>query len=146
MSITPSLNPQIVGQAESAHKAILDRILDRTGTTPDQWFALAVTTANGGAIESGQLVARLTRARKIGDAQAAGAIAELKAAQLVEVPSGQPLRLTEAGQARYRDIRAAVDEVMARAYGDIPAEDLVTAARVLRLVTTRLNEELQRRR
>lgn len=143
MSTAPTLNPQILGQAESAHKPILDRILARTGTSPNQWFALTLTAANGGAIERGQLVARLTGARRIEDAEAAAAIAELTAAQLIEAPAGEPLRLTGAGQVRYRDIRAAVHEVVARAYGDIPAEDLATAARVLRLITARLNAELE---
>jgi DNA-binding MarR family transcriptional regulator len=142
MSTTPTLNPQIIGQAESAHKPILDRILARTGTTPNQWFALTLTAGNGGAIESGQLVARLTGARKIEDAQVAAAIAELTAAQLMEARAGQRLRLTDAGQARHLEIRAAVDEVVVRVYGDIPAEDLATAARVLRLITARLDAEL----
>jgi hypothetical protein len=40
MTITPTLNPRVIGQAESAHRSILDRILARTGTTFPQWVAL----------------------------------------------------------------------------------------------------------
>jgi hypothetical protein len=60
--------------------------------------------------------------------------------------SGRPqagcTRCLAAGQARYSQIRAAVDEVIARAYEDLPVGDLATAARVLTLVTVRLNAEL----
>ena len=55
---------------------------------------------------------------------------------------GLSVELTDAGEAQYREIRAAVGEVTARAYGDIPAEDLATAADVLITITERLNAEL----
>lgn len=142
MSSTMTLNPQIIGQAENAHRPILDRILARTGTSRHQWFALTITAANGGAIESDQLTARMTGALKIGEAEVAAAVAELTAARLMEATDGWALSLTGAGQARYRGIRGSVDEVVGRAYGDIPAEDLATAARVLQLITARLDAEL----
>ena len=75
MSDTPTLTPQIVGQAESAHKPILDRILAPAGLTRNQWVALTLTAASGGAIESGRLAARMTGALKIDDAEAAAAVA-----------------------------------------------------------------------
>jgi hypothetical protein len=61
---------------------------------------------------------------------------------LAELPGEKSvLRLTEAGQARYREIRASVDETINRVYGDIPTDDLATAGRVLTLITARLNAE-----
>jgi DNA-binding MarR family transcriptional regulator len=139
MSDTPTLTPQIVGQAENAHKPILDRILAPASLSRNQWVALTLTAASGGAIDSGQLAARMASALKIDNAEAAAAVAELTAAQLTEAADGPAVRLTVAGQARHREIRAAVSEVTERAYGDIPAEDLATAARVLITITERLN-------
>lgn len=143
MTTTPTLNPQIVGQAENAHLPVLKRILARTGTTKNQWVALTLTTAAGGAVDRDQLAGRLTGALKIDHADAGATITELTTARLLEDVSGEVsgVGLTESGQARYREIRAAVDEVIGRAYRDIPADDLATAARVLTLITARLNAE-----
>ncbi len=144
MSTTPLLSPQIIGQAEHAHRPLMDRILARTGTTFAQWVTLSSTAASGGTVGRDQLVGRMTGAQKIGWAAATTTIAELAAADLIQALPGPEsrLRLTAAGQARYDQIRAAVDEVTARLYGDIPAADLAIAGRVLTLVTARANAEL----
>src|SRR5207248_4314371 len=110
MPTYPSVNPQVIGQAESALGAILDPLLARTGTTFNQWLVLTVSAASGAAIDRGQLVARITSARKIDDSAVLAAIAELTAAELVRALPGEGSRigLTEAGQARYRSIRTAL--------------------------------------
>jgi hypothetical protein len=140
---SPILNPQIVGQAENAHLPVLARILARTGTTKNQWVALNITTAAGGTVDHDHLTARLIGALKIDNLAAAAAVDELTTAgMLVELP-GEKSRvgLTDAGRARYGEIRSAVDEVIGRVYSDIPTADLETAGRVLTLITTRLNAE-----
>ena len=138
---SPQLNPQIVGQAENAHLPVLKRILAQTGTTKNQWVALTLTTAAGGAIDRNQLIGRLTDALKIDNAAAVAAISELTTTQLLEDGEESGVELTDSGQARYREIRSAVDEVIGRVYRDIPADDLATAGRVLTLITARLNAE-----
>ncbi|WP_406040293.1 hypothetical protein OG799_31050 [Micromonospora sp. NBC_00898] len=140
---SPLLNPQIVGQAENAHLPVLARILARTGTTRHQWVALTLTAAGGGAVDRDRLVARITGTLKIDAAAATAAIAELTTRRLLaELPGETPrIELTDAGQARHRAIRLAVDEVIGRVYRDIPADDLATAGRVLTLITARLNAE-----
>jgi hypothetical protein len=139
----PTLNPQIVGQAEKAHKPILDRILARTGTTMNQWVALKLTAVSGGAADRGQLITSITGTLRTDDAAVLTAISELTTAEfLKDLPGQGPhLEFTDAGQALYQQINSAVGEVVARAYADIPADDLATAARVLTLITTRLNAE-----
>jgi DNA-binding MarR family transcriptional regulator len=137
----PTLNPQIVGQAEKAHKPILDRILARTGTTMNQWVALKFTAVSGGAADRDQLISRIAGALRTDDATALAAISELTTAGLLKDLPGQGSRLgfTDAGQALYQQIYSAIDEVLARAYADIPDGDLAIAARVLTLITARLN-------
>jgi DNA-binding MarR family transcriptional regulator len=139
----PILTPQIVGQAENAHLPVLARILARTGTTKNQWVALSLATAAGGTIAHDQLAARITDGLKIDNATVLQAIIELIAAgMLAKLPDDQSrVRLTDVGQARHREIRSAVDEIIGRVYGDISADDLTTAGRVLALITTRLNAE-----
>jgi DNA-binding MarR family transcriptional regulator len=131
------LNPQIVGQAENAHQPILARVLAPTGTTKNQWVALTMTAA-AGAVGTAELAGRLVGALKVDPAAARDAVAELVAARLL-ADDASGVRLTAAGEARYAEIRAAIDAIVTPAYAGIPAEDLATAARVLTTVTARLN-------
>ncbi len=140
---TDTLTPQIVGRAENAHAPVLARILARTGTTKNQWVALTLTVAAGGTERRDRLAGRVAKALKIDESAALGAIAELGAARLLaDVPGSESqVGLTDAGRERYGQIRASVDEVVGRAYRDIPAGDLATAGRVLALITARLDAE-----
>jgi DNA-binding MarR family transcriptional regulator len=106
--------------------------------------ALNLTAVSGGAIDRDQLVSRMTGALKIDDSAALAAIAELTAAQLLVGLPGEAsrVRLTDLGQARHRQIRSAIDEITERLYGDLPADDLATAGRVLATITARANAEL----
>ena len=137
----PALSTQVIGQAESALGALLDPLLSRTGTTFNQWLVLAVTAAAGGDIDLDQLVARISGARKVDGAEVEAAIAELGAAGLVR--GTNRVIVTSAGQARFAEIRGALEEITSRLF-DFPAEDLATAGRVLAVVTARANAELAR--
>jgi DNA-binding MarR family transcriptional regulator len=144
MTTTPTLNPQILGQAESAHRAILDRILAGPGNTYHQWVALNFTAVSGAAIDRDQLVDQMTGALKIDDPAAREAIAELTAARLLQTQPGDrsPVHLTDAGQELHRQIRTAINETITWLYSDLPADDLATAGRVLTVITARANTEL----
>jgi DNA-binding MarR family transcriptional regulator len=142
MQTYPSLNTQVIGQAESALGAILNPLLARTGTTFQQWLVLTVTAASGADIDRATLVARIAGARKIDGAEVETAIGELTAAGLARAASR--VTLTEAGQARYTGIRSALEEITARLF-DFPAEDLATAGRVLAILTARANAALTAR-
>ncbi|HMD91826.1 MAG TPA: hypothetical protein VKG80_04210 [Trebonia sp.] len=141
MQTYPTLSTQVIGQAESALGALLDPLLSRTRTTFNQWLVLTVTAAAGGDIGRGQLVARISGARKIDGARVEAAIAELDAVGLVR--GTDQVILTSAGQARFTEIRGALEEITSRLF-DFPAEDLATAGRVLAIVTARANAELGR--
>ncbi|MBV6699168.1 winged helix DNA-binding protein [Kitasatospora aureofaciens] len=144
MSATPTVNGQIIGQAHYATRAVLERLLARTDTSFQQSVALNAIAGNGAAMDRGQLIARMTATLKLDDSTALATIAELTASHLIEhLPDeDNHLLLTDAGRALNRDIRTAVDELTARLYGDLPADDLAAAARVLTLVTARANAEL----
>jgi hypothetical protein len=139
MSTVPTLNGQIIGQAEKATRAVLDRLLDAAGTTFHQW--VVVNLVGGEAITAeAETVARLVHGLKIDEDAARRAVGDALALGLVTVEGGE-VALTAEGATRYRKLRAAIDGVTARLYGDLPVDDLQTAARILTVVTERANAE-----
>ena len=140
MSITPTLNGQIIGQTEKATRAVLDRLLDRTGTTFHQWVVINLVGGEPLTAEA-DIVARLVQGLKIDEAAAHRAVGDARSLGLVTVEVGT-VGLTGAGLARFEAVRAAIDGITGRLYGDLPADDLHTAARVLTVITARANAEL----
>jgi DNA-binding MarR family transcriptional regulator len=124
--------------------AILARQLAGTGLTEPQWITLTLTAAGNGSIDRSQLAGRLVGALKVSEADAQARITELATAHLLRAPGGEGslVRLTDAGQQLFDGIRAAIAQITRRLWGDLPAEDLVTAGRVLSIVTARANAEL----
>jgi hypothetical protein len=52
--------------------------------------------------------------------------------------------VTDAGRRLHSQVRTAVSGITQRLWGDLAAEDLATAARVLSTVLARANQELSR--
>jgi hypothetical protein len=50
--------------------------------------------------------------------------------------------LTRTGEERYRETKAAIDEVTGRLYAGLPAEDLATTVRILTTITERAEAAL----
>jgi hypothetical protein len=142
-STAPTFGTPIIGQTEKALNAILARQLVGTGLTEPQWVTLTLTVVSGGTVARDELVGRVAGALKVGEAQAQARIAELAAAQLLQAPDdGSPVAVTDAGHQLHGRIRTAVTEITQRLWGDLPAEDLATAGRVLGTVLVRANAEL----
>jgi hypothetical protein len=131
-----ALNPQVIGQTESALGALLGPVLAEARTSFEQWVVLAVT-ADGSPVDHAQLVARIVDARKFAADDVADAIAELAAADALTVEASK-VALTTAGQDLRRRIRTRIQEVTSGLF-DFPAEDLATAGRVLATITARAN-------
>lgn len=146
MSTTPPFSPQVIGQTEKALNAILDRQLAGTGLTEPQWVALALTVGAGEAVDRHALVGRLAGVLKVSEAEVQARIAELAAVDLLQAPDGaeSPVKLTEEGRRLHGQIRAAVAQITQRLWGDLPADDLATAGRVLSTVLVRADAELSR--
>ena len=145
MSTTaPTFSPAVLGQAEKALNAILDRHLAGTGLTERHWIALTLTVVSGGTVDRDQLSGRVAGGLKVTEAEARSLIDELAAARLVEVTDGEGslVKLTDSGQLLHSQISAAVIPITERMWGDLPAEDLATAGRVLTTILERANAEL----
>jgi DNA-binding MarR family transcriptional regulator len=144
MATNPTFSTALVGQAESAFGAILDRELTGTGLSAPHWITLTLAIAGGGSVERAQLIRRVARARKVTESQVEAYVKELAAAQLLQAPDeeGAQVTVTDAGQQLHGRMSTAVAEITQRLWGDLAAEDLATAARVLSTVLARANQEL----
>jgi len=127
-----ALNPQILGLAENAHRAILNRALNGTGLTYESYVALKI--ASGGPVPAVAFPGTIAGALKVDPEAADQIIADLAAAGLLTADSS----LTDQARDLLDRIGAAVGSSVAGAYAGIPAEDLETAGRVLTLITDRL--------
>jgi DNA-binding MarR family transcriptional regulator len=146
ITTTPTVNGRVIALAHYAGRAVLERVLARTGNTFYQSVTLRVVAIADSPVERERVVADVTGSLKIEESAVQTTIDELVAAKLVEeVPSeGSRLRLTPVGRELYERVTAETNVISARIYAGIPAEDLATAGRVLDLVTERANAELAR--
>ncbi|MGW0971265.1 MarR family winged helix-turn-helix transcriptional regulator [Streptomyces sp. NPDC002516] len=138
----PPVNGQVIGLAHYASRAALERVLARSGTTFEQSVALRAVSDDDGTTERTRVTDRLTAGLKIGEPAALRTVEELTARGLLEEPAPGRLSLTDSGRELFASVRTAGDEIAARVYAGIPAEDLAAAGRVLALVTERANKEL----
>jgi DNA-binding MarR family transcriptional regulator len=145
-STTPPFGTQLIGQTEKAMNAILDRLLAGSGLTEPQWVTLTLAVMSGGSVHRDGYADRIADGLKIEGAQARGLIAELAAAGLLEVPDNAtlPVTITDAGRELHASIAAAAKEVTERLWGDLDADELAVAGRVLGVVLDRANRELAR--
>jgi hypothetical protein len=145
MTQTPLLNGQDIGQAEHATRAVLERLLARTGTQFLGWVMLNQLAAAGGALPEDDLTGRITHGLKIGEDTVHAAGAELARQGLISrapAAEGTQVVLTPAGTAGVEQIQDGISQVTQRLYGGLPESDLATAHRVLVTVTERANAEL----
>jgi hypothetical protein len=138
---TPTLNGQIIGQAERSTRAVLDRLLADTGTDFTGWVTLNLLHTSDGTPDEATLTRRVAAGLKIADHTAREALDRLAADGLVSTHDG-PVTPTEAGTRRYQRIAAGIAQLTERLYGGLPAADLAAAGRVLVELTERADAEL----
>ena len=61
----PSLKPQLIGQAENALRALLDRTLAGTGLAYRHWIALSLAVGNDEPVAQDALIERITGVLKV---------------------------------------------------------------------------------
>lgn len=145
MSSTLEFGTQLIGQTEKTLNAILGRLLAGTDITEPQWVTLTVAVMSGGSVPATQFASRVAGALKVGGDDARTRIDELADAQLIELrQTDEEVSVTDAGRELHADIRGQVTEITQRLWGDLSADDLATAGRVLSTVLERANAELAR--
>ena len=75
----PSLNPQVIGRAENALRALLERTLAGTGLAYRHWIALSLTVGNDVPVDQDELIDRITGVLKVDDTTACETIGDLQA-------------------------------------------------------------------
>ncbi|WP_055491158.1 hypothetical protein [Streptomyces sp. TP-A0356] len=139
----PVVNGQLIGLTHYASRALLERVLARTGTSFTQSATLRTLADNGGDVERASLVGLVRDALKNVDEKAVhAAIEELLDGRVLDVSSEGRVSFTDSGRELLDGIQAGGKEVASRLYAGIPREDLETAGRVLTLVLARANAEL----
>jgi hypothetical protein len=141
----PTLSTRVIGQAEKTLNAILGRQLAGSGLTEPQWVILTLAVTSGGRVDRDQFTRTVAGALKISEADAQAHIAGMLAAQRLEITGADSaVTVTGAAEQLHGQIRAAVAGITQRLWGDLPADDLATAGRVLTIITERANAELAR--
>ena len=143
MSTYPTLSPRVIGQAEKTLNAILGRQLAGTGLTEPRWVILTLAVTSGGTAGREAFTRIVSDALKISETEARAHIADMVAAQQLQV-AGEPPAVTATGAARqlHSRIGTATADIVQRLWGDLPAEDLATTGRVLAIITDRANARL----
>lgn len=148
MTHTPTLNGQDIGAAESAVRAVLNRLLAQTGTPFHGWVILNLLGRSDTPLSQDELTGRVVHGLKISEGVVHAAAAGLAEQGLIsrdpQAGGGTRVALTAAGTTRFGQIQDAIGQVTARLYGGLPEADLATAHRVLATVTERANAELAR--
>ena len=145
MPAYPTFSTRVIGQAEKTLNAILGRELAGTGLTEPQWVILTLAVTGGGAADRDRFTSMVADALKISEAEAKARVADMVTAQQLSITGqGSAVTVTGTAQQLHSRIRAAIAEITQRLWGDLPAEDLATAGRVLAIITERANAELAR--
>jgi hypothetical protein len=105
-----TLNPSIVGQAEKAHNAVLERVLAGTSLDERQWITLPLAIAAGAGTRVPDLVARVAQAAKYSPAVAGAAIEALTRSGFLGRSADEELTVTAVGTALVGELRTKVAE------------------------------------
>ena len=139
---TAAFSPRLIGETEKTLNAILDRHLAGSGLTEQHWITLTLVIVSGGSIDRDELVSQVVSGAKFSEHDVRMRVSELVASQLLDDSASPEVTVTDAGAQLHARIRAANNELTARLWGDLSAEELATAAHVLEIVLERANAEL----
>lgn len=145
MSTYPDLSTRVIGQAEKTLGAILGRQLAGTGLTEPQWVILTLAITSGATAGRDQFTRMVADALKISETEAQARVGDMVTAQQLQITGeGSAVTVTGAARQLHSRIRTTITQITQRLWGDLPAEDMATAGRVLAIITERANAELAR--
>jgi hypothetical protein len=137
----PGFGTQLIGQTEKALNALLERILAGTGLQERDWVTLRVAAMAGPEADRDQLTARLAGVFKVPAADADQQLGALISRELV-AQNGARVGLTDIGRDTHNRVLADTAAIVDRMWGDLPADDLAAAGRVLTTILQRANAEI----
>jgi DNA-binding MarR family transcriptional regulator len=138
MSFTPTLTGQDIAQAQGAVRALLDRVLESTGVTSDEYVTMRILGQrrfSPAELHDFLVSQRQLRLDRPGvDALLSGLI------QRGLITGDHEVVLTEAGRTQFAALTEAVGSLTKRLYEPFAATDLAIAHRVLTELAQRANE------
>jgi hypothetical protein len=141
---TPTFVPRLVGETEKALSAILERHLAPYGLTEQHWITLSLAAMSSNPMCASELAREVASRAKFTEDDVRALISELVDAQLLSDCGSSGVTISGAGEGLRARILGANIDVTKRLWGDLPAEDLATTARVLATVLDRADAELAR--
>jgi len=137
---------QRIGEAEHALRAILDRYLDAATMTFAQWTTLAVISRSPAPMPEEPLLQQIASGLAADRSVALAALDGLITRELVarSADAYPTVALTGTGTAQFQALRQYVGQATQRIYGDLPAEDLAVAGRILDTIAQRARADLER--
>jgi len=141
---TPTFGPRLLGETEKTLNAILLRHLSAYGLTEQHWVTLSFAAMTGDPMWASELAREVASRAKFTEDDVRARIFELVDAQLLRDCGSSGVSISAAGERLHGRILDANIDVTKRLWGDLPAEDLATTARVLATVLERADAELTR--
>jgi DNA-binding MarR family transcriptional regulator len=144
--MSTTLDPQILGRAENAHRALLGRLLARTalGAMPDPyraWVALALLARSEHPVDVDRFVAELGRSLGTGISGVRSIIDGLAHAGLIDTEQQQAAPTAD-GRAVRDDVQARIAAAIGPLYAELDDRDAAAAARALTHVTRLIDATL----
>lgn len=144
MSTTPTFTPRLLGETEKTLNAILDRHLSGAGLSEQHWITLTLAVVSGGSIGRDELVKKVSQRAKFSEEDVRARASELIATGLLDDSDSSAVTVTDAGKETHARILGANTGLTERLWGDLPADELATTARVLSTILERANAEFAR--
>ncbi|ROO88219.1 winged helix DNA-binding protein [Actinocorallia herbida] len=138
MNVTaPPFGSALIGQTEKALNALLERRLTGTGLTESQWVTLTLTATATGPVDRAALIAHIHQTTRFPESAISAHLTELAATGFLTVDDAGRVSVTPEGRTRWTGIRTDLGSLTQGLWGDLPAEDLAVAERVLGTVLAR---------
>jgi hypothetical protein len=144
MPSSPQFSPRLLGQTEKGLNAILARLLAGSGLTEPQWVTLNIAATMDESLRRPQFTSRVAGVFKVDDEEAYTHVAALIERGFLALEADDVIAVTDAGRTFRSAVADQTADVTERLWGDLPVEELDTAARVLGTVLSRVEGELAR--
>jgi hypothetical protein len=138
---TPPISPKLIGQTEKTLNAILQRIIGDRISEPE-WVSLVVLSGAGSDLSRAEATDLVAGALKLNASDAAEVLDALAQRRLFDSPLEGTQAVTPAGRELLHEVRIETERVTQRLWGDLPADELDVAARVLATILERAEREL----
>lgn len=139
MTDTP-LTTRDLGEAESALRALLEKMLTGTGLEYGHWVVLQVVAKSPVAATPQAVATRIANSIKVDQGTAQAFVDQLGSRQILQLDD--VCKFTSEGKALYDQLSAKIEHVTTQAFAGLDPSDLIIAHRVVASIAARATELL----